>query len=179
MRPFEIISKPGFTRRELLRLLVSLSAWLPAPLLLAAVNSKDKPALPPAFGPFLDTLLPADESPSATQLGVDTAILESTTSFRKLARLIELGCAWLDRQAGTRGFDGFAALDESLRIEIVTAAEKSANRSLPRVFFKTIHQTAFQHYYSDPRSWPALAYNGPPQPHGFPGHDQAPGGPET
>jgi hypothetical protein len=179
MHPFETISKPGITRRDLLRLLVSLAAWLPAPLLLAAVSGKDIPVSLPAFGPFLDTLLPEDESPSATQLGVDTAILESAARIRKLARIIELGCAWLDRQAGIRSVDGFAALDESLRIEIIAAAEQSADRSLPKVFFKSMRQMAFQHYYSDPRSWPALAYTGPPQPHGFPGHDRAPGDLET
>ena len=179
MRPFETFSKPRITRRDLLRLLVSLSAWLPAPLLLAAVSGKDKPVSLPAFGPFLDTLLPEDASPSATQLGVDTAILNSAAKSRKLARVIELGCAWLDKQASMHGVDGFAALDESTRIEIVTAAEQSSNRSLPNLFFETMRRIAFQHYYSNPGSWPALAYTGPPQPHGFPGHDRAPDGLET
>ena len=179
MLPFKTVSKLGITRRDLLRLLVSLSAWLPTPLLLAAIGEQEKQEVLPAFGPFLDTLLPEDESPGATQLGVDTAILDSAANIRNMPRIIELGCAWLDQQASVLGVDGFAALDESQRVEIVTAAEQSATRSLPRVFFQAMHQLALQYYYSNPRSWPALAYAGPPQPGGFSGHDRAPGGAET
>lgn len=175
MRPFEIVKVPGITRRGLLRLLISLSAFLPAPYLLAAISDRNQPGVLPAFGPFLDTLLPEDVSPSATQLGVDTAILESAPKIRNLNRLIKLGCAWLDQQAGQQGVEGFAALNEAQRVKIVVVAEQSTDRSLPKIFFQTIRLQAFRHYYSNPASWSALAYAGPPQPVGFPGHDRAPG----
>ena len=63
MRPIETLTRLTFTRRELLRLLVPLSAWLPTPVLLAAAACQAKHA-PAAFGLFLDTILPEDESPS-------------------------------------------------------------------------------------------------------------------
>ncbi len=138
------------------------------------MTSKD-PVAPPAFGPYLDTLLPADESPAATGLGLDTIILTGARRNPKLTRVIELGCAWLDHQAAQRGAVDFTGLDETGRIAIVTTAERSAGRSLPRVFFTATRNLAFREYYAQPAAWKGLGYNGPPQPAGFPGHDRAPG----
>lgn len=174
MRPLIPSTRLTFTRRELLRLLAALSAYLPAPLLLAAVTAKD-PLAPPAFGPYLDTLLPADVSPAATELGLDTIILAGAGRNPKLTRVIQLGCAWLDLQATQGGAVDFTGLDETGRIAIVTTAEKSAGRSLPHVFFTATRNLAFREYYVQPAAWKDLGYNGPPQPAGFPGHDRAPG----
>ena len=163
----------GFSRRELLRFLVSLSAFLPASMLLAAVPGKGPVPLP-AFGPFLDTLLPEDESPSASQLGLEAIILAGARRNPRLMQLIELGCAWLDRQAIQTGAIGFASLDEPGRIALVSKAEQSGPRSLPKGFFTAMHSLAFREYYAQPATWKSLGYSGPPQPAGFAGHDRAP-----
>ena len=66
--------RAAFSRREFLQLLASLCAWLPAPMLLAAVpGARSEP--PAALGPYLDTLLPEDESPSATQLNLEAKVM--------------------------------------------------------------------------------------------------------
>jgi hypothetical protein len=155
-------------------LLVALSAYLPAPVLVAAVTGKN-PAKPRAFRPYLDTLLPADGSPAASELGLDTMIIDGARVNPNLTRLIELGCAWLDQQASQRGVVDFSELDEAGRIAVVTAAEKSSPRSLPQTFFTATRDLAFREYYVQPAAWEALGYSGPPQPQGFPGHDQQPG----
>ena len=173
MRPIETLTRLTFTRRELLRWLVMLSAWLPAPVLLAAAVGQAKQA-PAAFGPFLDTLLPEDESPSATQLGVDTAIFSTLRKGRGLSPVIELGCAWLDQQASKQGAAGFAQLDEAQRIAVLTLAESSPRGSPQKRFFDTLLRQAMYHYYSTPRAWQSLGYAGPPQPKGFRGHDKPP-----
>ena len=168
MRPFESISKLGITRRDLLRLLVSLSAYLPASLLLAAPTVESTRTVSiGALGPFLDTLLPEDDTPSATQLGVDKEIIERMQRSKRLAKIVVLGCAWLDQQAGELGAEAFATLEATQHESIVTIAENSASRSLPLVFFSTTRQLAFQSYYAHPETWQDLNYAGPPQPKGF------------
>ena len=168
MRPFEAISRVGITRRELLRLLVSLSAYLPASWLLAAPTGESSRKVSiSALGPFLDTLLPEDETPSATQLGVDKEIVERMQNSKRTAKIVVIGCAWLDKKAQELDADEFALLQPSQQESIVTLAEKSKPRSLPLVFFSNTRQLAFQFYYAHPETWQDLNYDGPPQPKGF------------
>jgi hypothetical protein len=94
-----------------------------------------------------------------------------------MARVIALGCAWLDQQATARGAEEFAQLDEADRISIVTAAEQSPSRSLPYVFFAAMRQMAWREYYAQPAAWQGMADAHPPQPRGFPGHDGRPAEP--
>ncbi len=175
MRPVEPPVRLSLPRRELLRLLAGLAAWLPAPWLLAGLPGTPR-AAPSALGPLLDTLLPAGVAPAATELGVDTALMAEAGGNPNLARLLELGCAWLDRQAAQFAYGtGFAGLAEAQRVAIVEAAEAAPARSLPRVLFAAVRDRAFHHYYAEPRAWAHLRYPGPPQPVGFPGHDGPPG----
>jgi len=161
-------------RRGFLRLLVALSAWLPSPMLLAALPGS-RSAAPPALEPWLDTLLPGDGSPSASQLRLAPRVAARAFGNPQLSRLVELGCAWLDKQAQSRGAAGFNALDEDGRIAVATAAEQAPRRTLPRVFFAQTLDLAYQEYYSQPATWESLGFSGPPQPRGHPGHDRPPG----
>jgi hypothetical protein len=178
MRPFETSGSVGITRRELLRLLVSLSAYLPASWLLAAPTGESTRKVSiSALGPFLDTLLPQDGTPSATQLGVDKEIVERMQNSKRFAKIAVLGCSWLDKKARERGADEFALAEPAQQETIVTLAENSKPRSLPLVFFTATRQFAFQHYYAQPESWQDLNYAGPPQPRGFLDHASPPRGP--
>lgn len=174
MRPPIFQERLHLGRREFLRILAALSAFLPAPWLLASVPGKSEKA-PPALGPYLDTLLPEDESPSATQLGLVKRIMSLADADPRLARVIELGCTWLDRAAVQFGAEDFAGLEEAGRITVVSRAERSAARSLPRVFFTVTLDRAFQEYYTQAAAWESLGYKGPPQPRGFPNQHLAPG----
>jgi Gluconate 2-dehydrogenase subunit 3 len=176
--PVELLQRLRLTRRDLLRALAALAAFLPAPLLLAATpTATDHPDSLRALGPFLDTLLPEDETPGATQLGVDRLIVESMRERSQLARVIALCCAWLDQQARERGAAEFAQLDEAARISIITAAEQSAPSSLPHVFFAATRQLAFHEYYAQPAAWRGMPDAHTPQPEGFSGHDRRPAAP--
>jgi hypothetical protein len=166
--------RPVLGRREFLRLLAGMAAWLPAPMLLAAVPG-GKPEPPPAFGPYLDTLLPEEGSPSASQLGLDQSIIAGASGDPRLQRLVELGCAWLDQQARRRGAADFAGLEEAERIALVRIAERASGRTLPNAFFAHTIYLAYQEYYTNPAAWESLGFAGPPQPRGFMGHDRAPG----
>lgn len=123
---------------------------------------------------FVDTLLPAtDDSPSATALGVHTRLPGALRTERR-KRLLARGCIWLDREAMRRHGMVFANLHQDARDAIVAAAEGARRRTLARVFFEVIRSESFALYYADARSWPALGYDGPPQPAGFPDHASPP-----
>ena len=126
------------------------------------------------FAVFLDTLIPADETASASELGLDKAILSSISKQSGYHKLITQGCAWLELIADKRYKQEFVLLNEAARIAIVKEAEASAGNSMQNVFFRAVRDDVFARYYAMPAVWASLGYGGPPQPHGFPDHDQQP-----
>ena len=162
-------------RRRWLQFVAALAAWLRSHAAGAALV--DQLATAPrelsALGPFLDTLIPADTTPSATQLGIHTRLLASAAAGAD-AELLATGCGWLDAQARFLGKSGFAALGETEREAIVARAAAAPPGALPNVFFQRVRSDSMRHYYSMPASWAGLGFDGPPQPRGFPGHDRPP-----
>ncbi len=125
-------------------------------------------AMPPALGPFLDTLLPAGAGrPSATQVNADRWIAESSPAAGALKSLVHRGCRWLDYKALARGADDFASLVPAEQQTICAEAARSRHGSLQRRFFDRLREEAFSCYYADPRTWPGLGFRGPPQPLGY------------
>lgn len=118
---------------------------------LAAIMS-GRPTLKPlqSLPAFLDTLLPEDNSPSATQLGVDLRLVAMTRGRRK-RRLLLKGCLWLDLQAGQRYGRKFHELDAAGREAIVASAATAAQDALQRTFFMVFRADAFGLYYLDSR----------------------------
>lgn len=156
------------TRRELVRALLGFAAYLPVRLLLAASGGQPEAfPPPPALGPFLDTLLPDDGTPSATQAGVDQEILRQMHANPRIRDMVVMGCLWLDQRADKLGAEEFAVLDAASREAVVRIAEASPARTVPRMFFGYLLGAAYQHYYSQPAVWRTLGYAGPPQPQGF------------
>jgi len=123
---------------------------------------------------YLDILIPADEAPSATQLGVTEHLIAEAANDSGYQRLISKGCTWLDAQAQQQGAAHFAALSEAQRERIVSLAAAGEGGLLAVMFFDRIRESAFSHYYAHPQSWRALDYDGPPQPRGFMNYTQAP-----
>lgn len=123
---------------------------------------------------FLDTLIPADETPSATQAGVADMIQSRADKDERYRQFLEQGCAWLDDQARHTGAASFGALKQPARDKIVGRAELEPAGTLPRKFFEQTTEVCFYLYYSRPESWKGLGYNGPPQPRGFMNYTQAP-----
>ncbi len=101
----------GRSRFELGRravLMGLVAAALAAPLrALALVLGDDSLADPlAALGPWLDTLIPADETSSATALGVREAILDRAREQSGAVAFLQSACGWLDGEAQKRGAAG-------------------------------------------------------------------------
>jgi hypothetical protein len=165
-----------FSRRHFLSL--SLGTGLLASLGIAcqkpARDVLGKPGQQQTLAAYLDTLIPADETPSATQLGVGEKFLSQAETDSNYLRLIKTGCDWLDVQAKQAGAAHFAALSEEQRERLINLAAAGEGGPWVEMFFDRTLADAFSHYYADPRSWRALDYPGPPQPRGFTDYTQAP-----
>lgn len=117
---------------------------------------------------YVDTLIPADETPSGTALGVHVKLAKVADGQPDYRRLLDLGLAWLDREARARFGRGFAQLSEGEREQVVGAAAQAPYDALPRVFFERTRADAYFHYYGRRESWRGIrGYRGPPQPLGF------------
>ncbi len=127
-----------------------------------------------AFAPYMDTLIPADDSPSATDLGVDQEILSRIRNSDYRKGTIMQGCRWLDAAARKLGATDFVALDLAGREAVVTKAAQATRGTPPHEFFRYTRYEAFQRYYANPESWIPLNYRGPPQPLGFSDYTQPP-----
>ncbi len=158
-----------FTRRNFLGLLSKTGIFmlLGSPVKWSFGSTNYKTQEERTLSVLLNTLIPSDETPGATELGVDKDIrtkMEKEPSYKKLVRE---GCNWLNNRAVERGSESFVALNETQRNYFVTLASSGKNNSLERVFFSNIRNDAFFYYYSHPTTWSALRYPGPPQPWGF------------
>lgn len=162
------------TRRGFLKwstVLWALTRWLPV-----AAASQSKPVEDKTLAAWLDTLIPADETPSATQLGVDRMMLDVARNDPDYQVVLGFGRKWLDAQARARGAADFAALDPAAR-EVVVAQAAAAGKEAPEYyFFQATQHEALGFYYTQPGSWPGLGYRGPPQPLGYMDYTRKPGG---
>lgn len=156
-------------RRQFLKLtlgaaLLAWSGYLVQRILWPSSLGKDELR---TLADYLDTLIPADQTPSATALDVDKKIAAAATPNHRLRRLIKTGCAWLDAQAKDHySVENFSSLSETQREHVIALAAAEKKDTLPRVFFERLRQDAFFHYYAQPASWSGLPYAGPPQPKG-------------
>ena len=120
---------------------------------------------------YLDTLIPEDLMPSATQAGVPELIWDLANKTKDYKKLLKDGCNWLDWEAQEKEGKHYYSLDEEARRVIVEMALSSKKGSLPNVFFNRTRYDAYFFYYGNPMTWKGLGYHGPPQPSGFPDYD--------
>jgi hypothetical protein len=163
-------------RRSFIHLLMALgpayvlrSLWLEA----FAMPAKEHDPFR-ALAPYLDTLIPEDQTPSATQLGVDRDLLEYVEGKRLLRALLQEGCIYLDKMAQTGGVNSFAELDEDAREDIVRLTDEAPRDRISGFFFNFVRDRAFKIYYAHPQSWVGLGIDSTPQPLGYPDYVQAP-----
>jgi hypothetical protein len=174
MRSDKVIAMP-ITRRQLLKrcLTAGLFSWL---LPARASQQESVQSKAATLTAWLDTLIPADETPSASQLGVDRDLLEKGRADDDYQRVLDLGVAWLEQQARELGGKDFVLLDDSARATIVTHAAAAGTDTLEGIFFEITRADAFLFYYARPEGWHGLpGYHGPPQPLGYMEHHQQPG----
>ena len=122
---------------------------------------------------FLDTLIPADDTPGAIDLDVHSRILAQAVRDTHYRRLVHAGCRTLDKLALSSKNRPFRELGMAPRDSVVHALVQSEDDKR-HGFFKSTQRRAFNFYYSDPRSWPGMCYAGPPQPRGFMDYKQPP-----
>ena len=120
------------------------------------------------FRAFLDTLIPADTTPAASQLKVDRAILFRAAKIANYPQLLALGCQWLAAQSNYSFSRSFSVLSAKQKDLVVSAAERSAKNSVQRLFFERVLGDALEIYYGMPEAWRGLGLPGPPQPAGYP-----------
>jgi hypothetical protein len=110
---------------------------------------------------FLDTLIPADSTPSASQLGLEELLLRHAEGIENYPRLLELGCVWLDETSLRlygRHFDG---LEPKQMVAVVTLAEGSPADIIARMFFERVRFDLMGLYYAAPASWQGLGISAP------------------
>lgn len=105
---------------------------------------------------FLDTLIPADESPSASDLQVDGKLLKRVEQDPSYAKLLEYGCVWLEQNSNREYQKSFWQITHQQRHQIVILlASKHPSNNAHR-FFTRVQRDSFELYYSDPESWQGL-----------------------
>lgn len=153
-----------FTRRAFIRLLSAVPLLQYAARLPAAPSLRDFAA---TLSAFLDTLMPADDTPSASALGVDAKLLAMADGDDRYGRLLLNGCLWLENMALKRHDTEFHKLDEPARVAIVELLETPQVPRFARVFFSRVQDDLYEFYYSRPESWAGLGMERPPQPAGY------------
>lgn len=132
------------------------------------------PAMSATLAAVVDTLVPADDlSPSAASLDIHTEILEAARQPGREGTLdiLTQGTAWCEARAG---HTGFAALPEERRIEFLAEAE-GAVLSVAQAFFRHMRRETMRLYYARPEAVAGFAaFDGPPQPDGYPGFADPP-----
>ena len=123
---------------------------------------------------YLDVLIPADSTPSASTLEVDLRILEKTIGHKSFNKLLAEGTRWLNTEAHRIAGKRFIDLSNNQKQQIIIKAEKSPSNSLPNVFFRATLDEAYYFYYARPESWQGLGISRPPQPHGYLNHHSSP-----
>src|SRR5580692_8624420 len=96
----EHLAAPRFELGRRAVLMGLVAAALAAPRRALAQAMGGTPADPlAALGPWLDTLIPADETPGATALGIREAILDQARGQTGAVAFLQAGCGWLDAEA--------------------------------------------------------------------------------
>ena len=91
----------------------------PAPLTSSEVNTLES---------YLDTLIPADDSSGAVELGVTDSLIQKAAVNKRYKKLIQKGCKWLDSEAQRQEGADFAALTEPQREGVMRVAVPMADR---------------------------------------------------
>jgi hypothetical protein len=123
---------------------------------------------------LLDALIPPDETPSATQLGIPAKILALAQGIPNYPVMLGEGARWLNQMAGQGHGRPFIQLKGPEQDAILDKAFSSPAGTLPHVYLHRIREDAMRLYYQDPRSWRGTGISRPLQPLGYPGHDRPP-----
>ncbi len=140
-------------------------------------------------------IIPSDDEPGANEAHVVDYIDNITYRHEKKEQLYTKGLDWLDKYCQAKYGIGFLDLNQIEQIEIVNYAlgDRPSKSFLQRVqrkihkiydginsigfnrrFFQEIHEDVIDGFYSNPISWQAIGYFGPPNPVGYPDFTEKP-----
>lgn len=157
---------------------VLLRATLASPLVLLAATGIASTSISAdsiqTLKAYLDILIPADESPAASAVGVHEALLASMKADGRYHYLVTEGISWLARQADAVAQRPFAELPLSAQEDVVTRLAGQRVSTLLKLFFDRTRADAMRAYYAQPLAWPTLGINATPQPVGHPNYTQPP-----
>jgi len=161
-------------RRTWLKL-IAHSSWL-ALILGKWVSAQPAPAQFPsqALQLLVDTLVPADESPGAVELGLHIDIEAGIRRRASYQELLVSGVVWFDRESEQRYQATFSQLSATARELLLTVAEKSPRASAQHRLFNVLRSDVMRRYYTRAEAWTLLGYQGPPQPLGFANYNKSP-----
>ncbi len=166
-----------FTRRRMFSLLASLgllTRWLPGaarPLGPAEIAHQRVTLMA-----YIDALIPRDVAPGAIDLDVHTRLFDKADDDARYAHMLGFGARWLDAEAQKHHERPFIDLTGTEKDAVVETAALAARQTPHHGFFRATRADVFDWYWSHAESWPAIGFNGPPQPRGFPDFECGPGG---
>ena len=102
--------------------------------------------------------------PVGGKFGVTDDLLEISRGNQLYAKLVALGCAWLD----STGTGSFSTLSEADQITVVRWMTTADWNQIPRRFYFLTRQAAVELYYSSTYATNGLPLNDAPQPNGYP-----------
>ncbi len=158
-------------RRILLQAAWTSPVWLRMPEAAAARMAGDGADVLPSL---LDVLIPADETPSASQLGIPAKILALAERVPNYSVMLSEGARWLNQLASQSHGRPFLMLKVPEQDSILEKAFTSPVGTLPYVYLHRIREDSMRLYYQDPRSWRGTGISRPLQPLGYPLHDRPP-----
>lgn len=138
-------------------------------------------------------LIPSDDGPGATEAGVVDDIDKLVADSENRRGLYTKGLQWIDDLSQGKYETGFLSLDTKEQINLLHRIDESAtmrrrpvtsfidrvDRKIEKIwddrfgigrkasFFKTIQKDVISAFYSNPISWHAIGFYGPPQPVGY------------
>lgn len=132
------------TRRFFLGIISTLLLLLSSPLKAVAKPLSDEDML----AAMLDALIPSDGTPGARDVDLHKAMLKMIDNDPEKARLYDAGFKSVRKELGASG----GQVDW---IGILKRIEST-------YFFRIMRRDAMRMFYSDPVSWKAIGYDGPP-----------------
>jgi len=156
-------------RRSVLQVMTTAPVWVSmlGQAAIAQTSANDISIL-------VDTFVPRDQSPSASDLDIHLRLLELASGIPNYPELLSQGMGWVNNIATRLHKNPFSELSPKQRDETLKLAVSQPSGTLPQVFVSRARNDTMALYYADHRAWAGLGLDGPIQPGGYPTQDQPP-----
>jgi hypothetical protein len=108
--------------------------------------------------------------PGCSSIGMKDKLMNYLRTNKGVASFFDAGFWNVNAICKTKFKTPFYSLEDKDSLEKITKYVSIRNRS----FFINFKKLVVEFYYSDPKVWKRLSYNGPPQPNGFMNYAEPP-----